>query len=58
MLAEGMSISAVSRVVKIPKGTISCWFHREDERLKSINKDRLLKLKRENSVEVVKEYFI
>jgi len=33
MLREGMSISAVARVLGIPEGTVSCWLYRERRRL-------------------------
>lgn len=53
MLAEGMSISAVSRVTGIPEGTISCWLHREGERLKGLNRKRLEKLRKEKGLDGV-----
>jgi len=33
MLEEGMSISAVAKVLGIPEGTVSCWLYRERRRL-------------------------
>jgi len=47
MLAEGMSISAVSRVLEIPEGTISCWLYREGKRLIELNEKKLEKIRRE-----------
>ena len=55
MLAEGMSISAVARTLGIPEGTVSCWLHREGERLKEVNKNRLLKLKKEKGFKGVED---
>ena len=53
MLAEGMGISAVARALGIPGGTISCWLHREGERLKRINKEKVQKIKKETELKGV-----
>ena len=53
MLAEGMSISAVSRVLGIPEGTISCWLYREGKRLLELNEKKLKEMKRKAGFEGV-----
>ena len=54
MLGEGMSISAVSRVLGIPEGTVSCWLYREGKRLIEENESKLEKLRREKGFKGVK----
>jgi len=41
MLAEGTGINAVVGALGISERTISCWLHREGERLKRINKEKV-----------------
>ncbi len=54
MLGEGMSISAVSRVLGIPEGTVSCWLYREGKKLLEENEKKLRKLRKEKGLKGVK----
>jgi len=54
MLGEGMSISAVSRVLGIPEGTVSCWLYREGKKLIEENEMKLEKLRKEKGFKEVK----